>query len=132
MGEAYPYMDLNAKYGKKNTTMFTAIETNKDISKTRQVHVKQNVGQREDFMHSNFQMEISLPWIDAAFTLHLKRLPKYIYLLPPLIFPTTSTELEQKTARCESLRALLHYVEWDRIVTLTGAQADWGLRYRIY
>jgi hypothetical protein len=27
---------------------------------------------------------------------------------------------------------LLHYVEWDRIVTLTGAQADWGLRYRIY
>jgi hypothetical protein len=27
-----------------------------------------NVGQKEDFMHSNFQMEISLPWIDAAFT----------------------------------------------------------------
>jgi hypothetical protein len=51
-------------------------------------------------------------------------LPKYIYLSPPLIFPTTSTELGQKTARCESLRALLHYVEWDRIVTLTGAQAD--------
>jgi hypothetical protein len=48
----------------------------------------------------------------------------YIYLSPPLIFPTTSTELGQKTARCESLRALLHYIEWDRIVTLTGAQAD--------
>jgi hypothetical protein len=29
---------------------------------------KQNVGQKEDFMHSNFQMDISLPWIDAAFT----------------------------------------------------------------
>jgi len=26
---------------------------------------------------------------------------------------------------------LFHYVEWDRIVTLTGAQPDWGLRYRI-
>jgi hypothetical protein len=29
---------------------------------------KQNVEQKEDFMHSNFQMDISLPWIDAAFT----------------------------------------------------------------
>jgi hypothetical protein len=29
---------------------------------------KQNVGQKEDFMHSNFQMDISLPWIYAAFT----------------------------------------------------------------
>ena len=46
-------------------------------------------------------------------------LPKYIYLSPPLIFPITSTELGQKTTRCESLRALLHYVEWDRIVTLS-------------
>jgi hypothetical protein len=27
---------------------------------------------------------------------------------------------------------LLSYVEWDRFVTLTGAQAEWGLRYRIY
>jgi hypothetical protein len=27
---------------------------------------------------------------------------------------------------------LLNYVEWDRIVTLAGAKADWGLRYRIY
>ena len=31
----------------------------------------------------------------------------------------------------ENLNLLL-YVEWDRFVTLTGAQADWGLRYRIY
>jgi hypothetical protein len=29
---------------------------------------KQNVGQKEDFMDSNFQMDASLPWIDAAFT----------------------------------------------------------------
>jgi hypothetical protein len=29
---------------------------------------KQIVGQKEDFMLSNFQMDISLPWIDAAFT----------------------------------------------------------------
>jgi hypothetical protein len=61
-----------------------------------------------------------------------RALPKYIYLSRPLIFPTTSTELGHKTARCESLRTLLHYVEWDRIVTLTEAQADWRLRYRIY
>ena len=27
---------------------------------------------------------------------------------------------------------LLSYVEWDRFITLTGAQAEWGLRYRIY
>jgi hypothetical protein len=53
-------------------------------------------------------------------------LPKYIYLSPPLIFPTTSTELGQKTARCESLWALLHYVEWDRIATLAGSKS--GLR----
>jgi hypothetical protein len=26
---------------------------------------------------------------------------------------------------------LLPYIEWDRFVTLTGAQAEWGLRYRI-
>jgi hypothetical protein len=29
---------------------------------------KQNVGQKEDFNHSHFQMDISLPLIDAAFT----------------------------------------------------------------
>ena len=35
-------------------------------------------------------------------------------------------ELGQKTARCESLRALLPYVEWDRFVTLAGSKS--GLR----
>ena len=52
---------------------FTTIDPNKDISKNeasaREItSCKQNVGQKEDFMHSNFQMDISLPWIDAAFT----------------------------------------------------------------
>jgi hypothetical protein len=37
-----------------------------------------------------------------------------------------STELGEKTARCESLRALLPYVEWDRFITLPGSQS--GLR----
>ena len=46
-------------------------------------------------------------------------LPKYIYFSPPLIFPTTSTELGQETARYESHQALLYYVECDRIVTLS-------------
>jgi hypothetical protein len=32
------------------------------------VHIVVKVGQKEDLMHSNFQMDISLPWIDAAFT----------------------------------------------------------------
>jgi hypothetical protein len=36
---------------------------------------------------------------------------------------------EVKTPYCKV--ALLSYVEWDRFVTLTGAQAEWGLRYRI-
>jgi hypothetical protein len=35
-------------------------------------------------------------------------------------------ELGQKTARCESLWALLPYVEWDRFVTLAGSKS--GLR----
>jgi hypothetical protein len=57
------------------TTICTAIDPNKDISKTRQFQVareiatcKQNVRQKEDLMHSNFQMDTSLPWINAAFT----------------------------------------------------------------
>ena len=53
-------------------------------------------------------------------------LSKYIYRSPPLICPTTSTELGEKTSRYESLRARLHYVEWDRFVTLAGSKS--GLR----
>jgi hypothetical protein len=43
MGRAYPYMDLNAKYEKLYYDVLldlTTIDPNKDISKTRQVHVK--------------------------------------------------------------------------------------------
>ena len=36
-------------------------------------------------------MDISLPWIDAALGL-----PKYIYLSPPLIFPTTYNGIRKK------------------------------------
>ena len=55
------------------STMFTSIDPNKDISKTKAsareiATCKEKAGQKEDFMHSNFQMDISLPWIDAAFT----------------------------------------------------------------
>ena len=31
----------------------------------------------------------------------------------------------------KTLICFFPYVEWDRFVTLTGAQAEWGLRYRI-
>ena len=44
---------------------------------------------------------------------------------------TTYAKRKFKYSRNENFN-LLHYVEWDRIVTLTGAQADWWLRYRIY
>jgi hypothetical protein len=41
----------------------------KSIVSAREIATcKQNVGQKEDFIHSNFQMDISLSWIDAAFT----------------------------------------------------------------
>jgi hypothetical protein len=43
---------------------------------------------------------------------------------------TTYAKRKLKYSRNENFN-LLHYVEWDRIVTLIGAQADWGLRYRI-
>ena len=67
MGGAYPYMDLNAKYGKLLLRyLWQSIQIR--ISLREIATCKQNVGQKEDFMHSNFQMDISLPWIDAAFT----------------------------------------------------------------
>ena len=40
MGGAYPYMDLNVKYEKRYYDSLTTIDPNKDISKTRQMHVK--------------------------------------------------------------------------------------------
>ena len=63
MGGAYPYMDLNAKYEKLLLWLIQNEASAREIATC-----KQNVGQKEDFMHSNFQMDISLQWIDAAFT----------------------------------------------------------------
>jgi hypothetical protein len=51
---------------------------------------KQNVGQKEDFMHSFFQMD----WCSVYLT--PQDLPKYIYLSPPLIFPTTYNGIRTK------------------------------------
>ena len=51
-------------------------------------------------------------------------LPKYIYLSPPLICPTTYNGLRTQTSRYESLRTLLPYVEWDRFVTLAGSKSE--------
>ena len=34
-----------------------------------------------------------------------------------------TTELGQKTARCESIRALLPYIEWDQFITLAGSKS---------
>jgi hypothetical protein len=44
---------------------------------------------------------------------------------------TTYAKRKLKYSRNEHFN-LLPYVEWDRFVTLTEAQAEWGLRYRIY
>ncbi len=73
MGGAYPYMDLNAKYEKLYYDVLLRLVQIRISPKrgmcTREIATcKQNVGQKEDFIHSNFQMDISLPWIDAAFT----------------------------------------------------------------
>jgi hypothetical protein len=62
-------------------------------------------------------MDISLPWIDAAFTL-----PKYIYLSPLLIFPTTSTELGQKTPGVNHSRHCS--------ITLDGAESQPSLEQK--
>jgi hypothetical protein len=47
------------------------------------------IGQKEDFMHSNFQMDIYKSIMDwCSVYLTPQGLPKHIYLSPPLIFPT--------------------------------------------
>jgi hypothetical protein len=55
------YYDI---YGNRSKKGYLQIEA----SARKIATCKKNVGQKEDFMHSNFQMNISLPWIDAAFT----------------------------------------------------------------
>ena len=74
MGGTYPYMDLNAKYEKRYyDVLLRIVRLIQIMIFPREIAIcKQNVGQKEDFMHSNFQMDISLLWIDAAFTQHLK------------------------------------------------------------
>jgi hypothetical protein len=56
---------------------------------------KQNVGQKEDFMHPNFQKDPNLLWIDAAFTQHLK-LYLNIFIFHPVNFPTTYNGIRTK------------------------------------
>ena len=51
-------------------------------------------------------------------------LPKYIYLSPPLIFPTTYNGIRTKNRPVWFTPALLPYVEWDRFVTLAGSIHD--------
>ena len=41
-----------------------------------------------------------------------------------LFFQPLTTELGQKTTRCESLRVLLPYVEWDRFVNQSGDSVE--------
>ena len=65
MGRAYPYMDLNVKYGKLLLRCLRQSIQN-EASAREIATCKQNVEQKEDFMHSNFQMDVSLPWIDAS------------------------------------------------------------------
>jgi hypothetical protein len=50
-------------------------------------------------------------------------LPKYIYLSPPLIFPTTYNGIRTKNRPVWITPALLPYVEWDRFVTLAGSKS---------
>jgi hypothetical protein len=60
------------------------------------------------------------------FTVNGKTIPRfnsYYYKLQFTFFQSFTTELGQKTAWCESLRALLPYVEWDRFVTLAGSKS---------
>jgi hypothetical protein len=55
-----------------------------------------------------------------------KEINLYFVLLSSQIskFQPLTTELGQKTARGESLRALLPYIEWDRFVALTGSKSE--------
>ena len=130
MGGAYPYMDLNAKYGKllRQSIQIRISPKRGKCTWNSNLQAKCRTERRFHAFKFSDGYKSTMDWCSVYLT--PQALPKYIYRSPPLIFPTTSTELGQKTARCESLGALLHYVEWDRFVTLS-AQADWGLRYRI-
>jgi hypothetical protein len=77
-----------------------------------------------DLVFENCFLSAMAPWnllsvrhfvCKLLFHVHLPRFWDILIWIDCRKLPTTSTELGQKTARCESLRALLHYVEWDRI-----------------
>jgi hypothetical protein len=52
-----------------NMKSIVKVETGQNEASAHEIATcKQNVGQKEDLMHLNFQMYISLPSIDAAFT----------------------------------------------------------------
>jgi hypothetical protein len=74
-------------------------------------------------MHSNFQMDISLTWIDAALTQHLKLYLNYLSFTPVNFSNHLQRNYDKKSPGVNHF-GLLHYVKWDRIVTLRGAQAD--------
>ena len=40
-------------------------------------------------------------------------------------------DMQKESWNIHLTKILICYVEWDRFVTLTGAQAEWRLRYRI-
>jgi hypothetical protein len=62
MGGAYPYMDLNAKYEKRYYDVllrFIQIRYPQNEASAREIATcKPNVWLKDDFMHSNFQMDI--------------------------------------------------------------------------
>jgi hypothetical protein len=130
MGGAYPYMDLNAKYGKlllryvRQSIQIRISPKRGKCTWNSNLQTKCRKERRSNVFKFSDGYKSTMDWCNVY--LAPQALSKYIYLSPPLIVPTTSTELGQTIARCESLRVLLHYVEWDRIVTLAGSKS--GLR----
>jgi hypothetical protein len=99
MGGAYPYMDLNAKYGKLllrfygNRSKWGYLQN--EASAREIANCKQNVGQKR-FHAFKFSdgYKSTMDWCSVYLT--PQGLPKYIYLSPPLIFPTTYNGIRTK------------------------------------
>ena len=130
MGGAYPYMDLNAKYGKlllrclrQSIQIRISPKWGKCMCNSN-LYTKCRTERRFHAFKFSDGYKSTMDWCSIYLT--PQALPKYIYLSPTLIFPTTSTE---KNTPYESLQALLHYVEWELEQKRTG---QWGLHYRIY
>jgi hypothetical protein len=130
MGRVYPYMDLNAKYEKCYYDVLLRLIQIR-ISPKRgkctwnsNLQTKCRTERRFHAFKFSDGYKSTMDWCSVYLT--PQGLPKYIYLSPPLIFPTTYNGIRTKNVRCESLRALLPYVEWDRFVTLAGSKS--GLR----